>query len=433
MEEILNNLQKIKDLRVISRTSVEQYRDKKKPLSEIAQELGVNYIVEGSGQKYGNSFRLRAQLIMAKHESHLWGESFQQKINNVEDIFNIQIRIAESIAAELKAVITPAEKLLIEKIPTKQIEAYEAFLKGRFYVYKLTTSDLETAMKYFELSKEKDPEYAPAYAGISFVWTGLMQMGHISPEEAGPKIMEALMRAAELDNTNAEVIYTQACINTWMLWDWESGESAFKKALELNPNHAEAHAYYSHFLNIMGKPEEAFAEIEIALKLDPHNPLLISLHSVDLYYLRRFEEAIMAAKKALQMEPVSPVAQSALHDLLHLTGRYDEAWESVKNEWMSLGKGQAFDLDFNELGYVRALNKAAESLEKASESAYINPILLANVYLMAGNKEKSLELMEKAYEIRETNLPYLLLGIFDIVRDEPRFQEIANKMNIPYK
>ena len=158
MEEILNNLQKIKDLRVISRTSVEQYRNQTKSIPEIAKELGVNYIVEGSGQKYGSVFRLRTQLIMAAKESHLWGESYQKKVTEVEDIFTVQTQIAESIAEELKAVITPQEKQLIEKIPTKQLEAYDAYLKGRFYLYKFTPNDLETAMRYFEQAKEKDPE-----------------------------------------------------------------------------------------------------------------------------------------------------------------------------------------------------------------------------------------------------------------------------------
>ena len=140
MEEVLNNLQKIKDLRVISRTSVEQYRNQTKPVPEIAKELGVNYIVEGSGQKYGSSFRLRVQLIMAEHESHLWGESFQKTITEVEDIFNIQIKIAESIAEELKAVISPEEKKLIEKIPAADIEVYDEYLKARSYWTDFTRS-----------------------------------------------------------------------------------------------------------------------------------------------------------------------------------------------------------------------------------------------------------------------------------------------------
>jgi TolB-like protein len=225
MEEILNNLQRIKDLRVISRTSVEQYRGQRKSISEIAEELGVNYIVEGSGQKYGNAFRLRAQLIMTTKETHLWGESFQQKITDVEDIFNIQIKIAESIAAELKAVIAPEEKQLIEKIPTTDLAAYEAYLKGRFYLYKATENDLSTAMQYFELAKEKDPEFVLAYTGIGDVWLFRQQLGWASPDEAGPKIMEAVGRALELDSTLADVHFTMALMNFAGMWDWAGSES----------------------------------------------------------------------------------------------------------------------------------------------------------------------------------------------------------------
>ena len=177
MEEVLNNLQKIKDLRVISRTSVEQYRNQTKPIPEIAKELGVNYIVEGSAQKYGNSFRLRTQLIMAAKEDHLWGESYQQKITEVEDIFIVQSQIAEKIARELKVIITPEEKQLIEKIPTEKLEAYDDYLKGQFYWRKLTSQDLDISLKYFERAKEKDPQFALAYAGIADVWIGRQQLG----------------------------------------------------------------------------------------------------------------------------------------------------------------------------------------------------------------------------------------------------------------
>jgi serine/threonine protein kinase len=177
MEEILNNLQRIKSLRVISRTSVEQYRERKKSIREIAEELGVNYIVDGSAQQYGNNFRLRTQLIMAAEETHLWGESFQQKITNVEDIFDIQTQIAESIAAELRAVISPEEKQLIEKIPTTDLIAYENYLKGKFAVYKYNAEDLALAMQYFEKAKERDPDFALAYAGIAMYGCILHQGG----------------------------------------------------------------------------------------------------------------------------------------------------------------------------------------------------------------------------------------------------------------
>jgi TolB-like protein/cytochrome c-type biogenesis protein CcmH/NrfG len=435
MEEILNNLQKIKDLRVISRTSVEQYRNQKKSIPEIAKELGVNYIVEGSGQKYGNAFRLRIQLIMAAKESHLWGESYQQKISEVEDIFRIQTQIAESIAKELKAIITPQEKDLIEKIPTKQLEAYDAYLKGRFYLYKFTSEDLEAAMKYFELAKEKDPDYALAYSGISFVWAGQMQMGYLSPAEAGPKSMEALMKAVELDSNNAEIVYSQAAINTWVMWDWEGGEAAFKKSIELNPNHTEAHAYYSHFLNMMGRPKEAKDQIEMAIKLDPYNPLIKSLYSVDLVFFRQYEEAIAASQKALNLDNTAVVALAGLAYALHLSGRYDEALSAFKSVYSILYKNNthSFDQGYAKTGYFSALISEADTLASEYETLYVNPTDIAVLYAFGGKKEQALNWLEKGFEVRESNMPYLLWPINDSLRNEPRFQEIARKMNLPYK
>ena len=210
MEEILNNLQKIKDLRVISRTSVEQYRGQTKPIAEIAQELGVRYIVEGSGQKYGSNFRLRAQLIMAAKETHLWGESFQQKITDVEDIFNIQIRIAESIAEELKAVISPEEKRLIEKIPSTDLEVYEKYLKARSYMSDFTKESLFKSVEYLNSAIRKNSDWAPLYAGLAEIWIWIQQAGWEQPSVAGPEIVGNLNKAMELDPDLAEVHYQSA-------------------------------------------------------------------------------------------------------------------------------------------------------------------------------------------------------------------------------
>ena len=435
MEEVLNNLQRIKDLRVISRTSVEQYRNQTKPIPEIAKELGVNYIVEGSAQKYGNSFRLRTQLIMAAKENHLWGESYQQKITEVEDIFDIQSQIAEAIAKELKAVITPEEKQLIKKVPTSELEAYDAYLKGQFYWRKLTPNDFDIAMKYFELAREKDPYYALAYAGISDVWIGRQQMGAVSPDEAGPKAVEAAMKALELDSNRAEVHYSMAIMNTWGMWNWEAGELSFKKAILLNPNHAEAHAYYSHLLNSLGRPEEAMEHIKIALRLDPINPLIISLYSMDLYLIRQFDDVVKTAREALAMDPTNNVALSAHIFGLHHLGEYDKAIDAWKS-YLSAIYGaitHVFDKMKAEVSYKRLLELEAETLSKQSGSTFVLPLDIVCLYSAAGNKELALDWMEKGFEIRDPNLAYLRLPLFDALRDEPRFQEIARKMNLPYK
>ena len=433
MEEVLNNLQKIKDLRVISRTSVEQYRNTTKPIPEIAIELGVNYIVEGSGQKYGNAFRMRTQLIMATKESHLWGESYQQKINEVEDIFRIQSQIAESIAKELKAVITTEEKQLIEKLPTKEIEAYDAYLKGRFYLYKFTSNDLDTALKYFELAKEKDQDYALAYSGISFVWACRMQFGYISPSIAVPKSIEALTKAVELDSNNAEIMYSQAGIKTWVMWDWEGGEAAFQKAIELNPNHAEAHAYYSHLFLVLGRLKEAMEQIELALKLDPYNVTLKTLYGIDLLFVRRYDDVIINVTELLRADPSNLGALWMLTYALHLTGRFDEALENWIKSFKSTEVKKVFNEGYTEAGYIGAMRKGSDFLVIRSKTTYVNPVEIVMGYIMAGENERALEWIEHAYEEHNPNIPYLLIPLYDPIRNEPRFQEIARKMNLPYK
>jgi len=438
MDEILNNLQKIKDLRVISRTSVEQYRNQTKSIPEIAKELGVNYIVEGSGQKYGNAFRLRTQLIMAAKESHLWGESYQQKISDAEDIFRIQSQIAESIAKELKAVITPQEKELIEKIPTSELEAYDAYLQGRSYWRKLTPNDLETAMHYYERAKEIDPGYALAYAGICDVWIGRQQMGFVSAEEAGPKAIEAVMKALELDSTLAEVHYTLALMNLGAIWDWQAGEEAFKKTFEINSNHAEAHAYYSHLLYFLGRSEEGMKEINLALKLDPYNPLLKALYCFDLSCEERYEDVILTARETLKMDPTSIIAQIFLAVSLIIVGKHKEGIENYKSAFIFYGFKEvvpAFDFGYINGGYIGALNQAAETLIEISKTKYVLPSLIGDLYTFTDDLGQALNWYERCYNEHDPNLPYMFPQKFfsNKLGDNSRYQELARKMNLPYK
>ena len=433
MEEILGNLQKIKDLRVISRTSVEQYRERKKSVREIAEELGVNYIVEGSGQKYGTAFRLRAQLIMAAKETHLWGQSFQQKITDVEDIFNIQTQIAESIAAELKAVIAPEEKRLIEKIPTADLAAYDAFLKGKFAAYKTTPEDLDVAIHYFEQAKERDPGFALAYSGIGMVWLIRQQFGITSPDEAGPQLMDAVGRALELDSTLAEVQFMLANMKVFGMWDWEGGESAYQKALEINPNHAEAHGLYSLLLIALGRPEEAMEHVELALKLDPDNPIIRVWYSAGLLFVRRYDDCISVGREVLEKNPSLFGVLDQVKDALHLMGRYDEAFEASRFYYSNLYKDfdHVFD-QYKRLGYAGTLDLEADTLMEQSKQKFVCPNDVATLYIHAGNKERALDCLEQAYERHDSNIVYTgVRSIFAILSDEPRFQELLRKLKLP--
>jgi len=438
MEEILDRLFKIGDLKVISRTSSMHYKNSDKSIKEIARELRVANIIEGSVRRVGNMVRITVQLIDAGTDAHLWSEIYNGDLSNLSRIFNIQSEVAQSVARELKAVLSPQELELIEKKPTKNIEAYDAYLKGMFYWKKLTANDLETALKYFELATEKDPEYAPAYAGISLVWIGMVQAGFVSPEDAGLHITEPLVKALELDSTRAEVHYTLAVMNTWVMWDWAGGEKSFKKTFTFNPNHAEAHAYYSHFLLLAGgSEEEAMEQIQIALKLDPLNPLIKSLYGVVLSICTRYDEAIQSFNEALKIEPDFLIAVCSIIEPLFITGRLREALEMGKIYYKTMGMQKAVDAIDKGMAvgdYNMASQYLAEALEEQYQVNYYLAFEIAYRFVQCGNNEKALHWLEVGFETRDQTMPYLLCYPFiKDLREEPRFQEIARKMNLPYE
>jgi len=431
MEELLMNLQKIKELRVLGRTSVEQYRSQNKTIPQIAKELGVNFIIEGSGQKSGNSLRMRVQLIRANKESHIWANNFEQENLNLNDYFNIQANFAEAIAKELNAVITPGEKQLMKTIPTERLEAYDAYLKGHFYYQKITSNDMDIAMQYFELAKKLDPDFALAYVGIGTVWLGRQVIGVAVPEEAGPKVMTAFMRALELDSTLAEVHYTLAIMNTYGMWDWKSAESEFKRAIAINPNYADARAMYSHLLNFLGRPKEAMEQMELALKLDPHNPTNLVTYSQDLLFVHKYDDAVSVSRELFDKNPTMFVALDPLFQALHLTGRYEEAFEVMKNYYSNMYKDfdHVFD-QYDKLGYAGTLSLEGDTLLSQSKTKNILPIEIAYLYIFSGNKERALDCIEQSYELRDPNILYITRPTYKSLRDEPRFQDLLKKLNL---
>ncbi|MFZ0282260.1 MAG: TIR domain-containing protein [Bacteroidales bacterium] len=436
MEEILNNLQKIKDLRVISRTSVEQYRDKKKPISEIAQELGVKYIVEGSGQKYGNSFRLRAQLIMAEHESHLWGESFQQKINNVEDIFNIQIRIAESIAEELKAVISPEEKRLIEKIPTADLEVYDKYLKARSYWSDFTKESLFKAVEYLNSAVDKNPDWAPLYAGLAEVWIWIQQAAWETPSVAGPKIVENLNKAMELDPDLAEVHYQNAVMAQLVEWDWGKSEKGFLKSLAINPNNPLARLMYAQLLLILNRSDESIAQRELAISLDPLNPVTKLLYIGTLVQagdctasLPLFEEALIANPEDLNLNGMLELAAYKCKD-------YDKVIRSLKYGLpfpFEEEKYKEIKRIYEVSGIVPAYEKLMKYLEKYAGNNYIGFSDMAFRHIIANQPDKAMNWIEKGFELHDPIMTYITrtARFFEPLFGNPRFIAICEKMNLP--
>ncbi len=438
MEEILNNLQKIKDLRVISRTSAEKYRGQNKSISEIADELGVNYIVEGSGQKYGSSLRLRAQLIMAAKETHLWGESFQQKITDVEDVFNIQIKIAESIAAELKAVISPEEKKLMEKIPIADFEVYDEYLKARSYFTDFSREALDKALEFLNRGVAKNPDWAPLYAGLTEVWMVLQQFAYEPPAVAGPKVMENLNKVLELDPDIPEAHYFNAMIAHLVEWDWEKSEKEFLKALALNPNDSLSRIFYSQLLAAtLHRYDEGLAQGELAFSLDPLNPNMKCWYAATLMAAGDFKRGLSVAEEAASTDPGHLMAYSAIIMAAYRFKDYDKVIESESYLLPSIlteeNTFKEFESIYSDSGIVKAYEYLLERLEKFAENNYVSFLDMTFRYLIVNLPDKALDWVERGIEMHDPQMVYIssTLYFLDPLFGNPRFIAICGKMKLP--
>ncbi len=408
-----------------------RFKGTKTPLHQIAQELKVGALITGAVLRSGDRVRITAQLIDPATDAQVWARSFERDLS---DVLSLQNEIVSEVTREVRVKLTPQEETRLASAGKIDPQAYEAYLKGRFHLYKLTRPDLDSALRYFELALDKDPDYALAYAGIATVWSGRQQQGFAPASETTPRIAAAAAKALELDSTLAEVHYTLAVIRTWVYWDWQGAETEFRRAIDLNPNHSEARAYYSHLLNILGRPKEAMPQIERARELDPFNSLLQALYGMDLMYARRYDDVIGLLRETLKTSPDDLVALSTLRSALHMKRQVREALEVWKDSYVARGDQEAVEAlarGFDEGGYGGALRRVAETLAERSKTAYVSPWQIGTLYTRAGMNAEALDWLEKAYQARDQNMPYLGVDpIFDTLRADPRYQALLRKMNL---
>jgi TolB-like protein/Tfp pilus assembly protein PilF/predicted Ser/Thr protein kinase len=435
-EALITDLAKLSGLKVIAPHSAMRYKGTDKPLAEVARELGVDALVEGSALRAGNSVRIMAQLIDPKTEQALWAESYERALENV---LVLQGEVAQAIAGELAVSLTPDETRRMAAARPVNPEAYDAYLKGSFYWKTLTPEGLDTAERYFELALEKDPSYAPAYAGLAWVWADRQQMGITPPHEAGPKGKAAARRAIALDDSSAEAHGALGAIRTWTDWDWDGAGEAWRRALKLDPQAANAHAYFAHFLLITGRTEEAIRHSERAIELDPYNALFHALYAQVLGITRRHDDAMAAARTALAMDPGMGVAADALNSVFVAKGMRDEQL-ALQRERIA-GNPElvaAFEQGLVEGGYEGAMRRVADLLAAwyeadAPRPGWIGtPASIAEFYNWAGDHERRMDWLEKGHEVRDPMLPYVAsCPLSDPLRPDPRFQELLRKMNLP--
>ena len=417
-------------LSVIGRRSVMRYEDSNTPIDEIGRDLNVDYVLAGSALWDSSTIRIRAELIRVEGQDQVWTEAYESEPSGILALqSDVVSRVAESLALEL----LPAETARLASARRIDPAAYEAYLLGTHSRRAMTAGALETAERYLQRALEIDPEYAAAWAGISRVWNARGQMGITPPRDAIQNSKQAVLKALAIDETEWEAHRSLAGILTWGDWDWEAAERQWNRVLQINPNAAETLASHSHFLMIVGRPDEALVQIERALELDPFNLKVQSFYVMDLVYLGRYEDAIAEARDILSLQADNPVARSGLTYALVVQGMFDEALaEDRKKLAGNRERMEALEQGYAEAGYSGAQKRLAD-LRASQYGTPGGPAAygIALRYLYAGDHDRALEWLGRAYQDNDPNMPYLGLPVYDGMRSDPRFQDLVRRMNLP--
>jgi serine/threonine-protein kinase len=431
-DEVISQLSKIQAWRVISRRSVMHYKGVEKPLPDIARELNVDAVVEGTVFQTGENVRVGIKLIdVLPEERSLWADTFERPMTEVRIMYS---EIASTIANKTKVDLTADELTRLTSASQVNAESYDAYLKGWLRMEEMNPGWEKIAMQYFELALEIDPTNALAYMGIANVWTWRYQSGRWPRKEAMLLYKAAIDKALEIDNTLAEAHGVLAAHRCWAEWDWEGAEEAWQQALRLNPNDSVSHTSYSLLLCYMGRTEEALAHIELALKLNPRDPLRHHFYGLVLTYNLRYDDAIAAFRTALEMEPsLGGMVLGGWASVLDAKGMYDEALAIVRKIYADDAEiTKALEDGFKKAGYKGAARAVADLMTEwyGKSGKDVGPMIIANTYVGAGEYELAIDWYEKAYEEHNPGLPFITRPD-NPLRSYPRFQELLRKMNLP--
>jgi len=426
-EALISNLQEA-GVAVLGRTSVLRYRHSEKSPRQIARELGVDALVEGSVMRSSDSMEISVRLIDGRTEVVRWEHAYPGELRSV---YALYYGVTRAIAEQVQSALSPAAAARLATARTVDPQAYDDYLRGQFYWQRLTPGSLDAALDFFQRALRRDSTYAPAWAGIALVWGGRSQAVYVTHWEAIPHMRVALQRALDLDSNSAEVQYVAAVVRAWHEWDWTGAERAFRRAIEINPNYPDVRVFYSNFLSMLGRFREAHPQIERAMEGDPSNALFRGLYGFNLILERRYADAVREMHRALQMDPAANVANNNLWGALWQLGEYDEAL-AVLRQWYAGDQGlqNALTQGFAEGSYRGALRRLAIFLGTHIPIVNNGPFSVADFYILAGEKDSAFAWLERAYKFHDPNLPYLDQPDFDAVRNDPRFLDLCRRLNL---
>ncbi|MGH9746762.1 MAG: winged helix-turn-helix domain-containing tetratricopeptide repeat protein [Candidatus Acidiferrales bacterium] len=450
-EALTTDLGKISALRVISRTSVMQYKGTKKTLPEIARELNVDALIEGTVSRAGNHLRITANLLEASPEKHLWAESYE---SDMGDILTVQGQVAQAVASEIRVKLTPEEQELLSDTRPVNPKAHDSYLKGRYLCNKDTREGLDKSIPYFQQAIEEDSNDPLAYAGLAecyalLAWGGDVFAEDLSPKDIMPKARDAALKALQLDEYLAEAHTSLAAVKLNLDWNWSGAEREFKRAIELNPNYSPARTWYSHYLVAMGRSDESIAEVKRSLELDPFSQFTKDFAGWAFYLGRRYDLELQQAQKSLELAPEFPWAQFDLARVYERTGRDREAvQEYIKAEQLfGMSQDRLAELRnaFHESGKKGYWRKILELCREASRNPrrfasttgygfcdYAENVDIAGMQVRLGDFDAAFKSLERAYASHDTELIYLDVDPYwDDIRFDPRFRELVRRVGLP--
>jgi TolB-like protein/DNA-binding winged helix-turn-helix (wHTH) protein/Flp pilus assembly protein TadD len=432
-DELITNLGQISALRIISRTSALQYKGVHKPLPQIARELKVDAVIEGTVLRSGDRVRITAQLIQVASDRHIWAHVYE---GDLSDILTLQNQVGVDIANQIRIKLTPKERAILKSTRIVKPAAYEAYFKGRYYWDTRSKGGITKAIDYFGEAIRDDPNFAPPYAGLAQVYAALPSYMSVSPRQSYGKAKVAATKALELDDTLADAHTALGGITLTNDYDWPASEREFRRAIDLNPGYADAYHWHAINLTFMSRWGEAIAEIEHARQLDPMSIIINANIGFVYYNARRFDDAIAAEHQALELDSNNSVAYEYMGMAYLGKKMYKEAATNLRKA-VDLSGGNSESAAV--LSFVNAANgnladarRILVSLEGRSRHEYVPSFNLAIAYTGLGDKTRALTYLQKAYNERCDLVPTLKVSpLFDSLHSDPRFQKLLQQIGFP--
>jgi TolB-like protein/DNA-binding winged helix-turn-helix (wHTH) protein/Tfp pilus assembly protein PilF len=432
-DELITDLAQISALRVISRTSVMIYKGARKPLPQIARELNVDAVVEGTVLHSGDQVRITAQLIEASTDKHLWSQTYAGELR---DTLALQNRVASAIADQIRINLTPREQAELRSAKAVNPEAYQSYLKGRYFWNKRTADGLKAALAYFNQAIEEDPKYAQAYSGLAdtYALLGDWQYGVMSFKEALPKAKATAIKALELDSSLSEAHTSLGYSLRAFDWDFDSAGKEFQRAIELNPGYATAHHWNAMNLGLLGRPKEALVEMRKAENLDPLSLIINADLAEFLLLTHSYDESVKQGRKIVEMDSTFAIGHKQLGDA-YLLKQMDKEAVAELQVAVRLSGGSPICVADLARAYVASgqkneAMKLLSDLKKSSNPSFTNAPHIAMIYASMGDNDQAMHWLEKAYEER-FNPSILLRSGFDPLRSDPRFEELRRRIGLP--